>query len=529
MFRNSPKQFVLTFFAAALFSGAVLPAMSQQLTVGHLQLMRQRAELAADSQPQKKAQIKSASMSAGERRALIDAFWGAGEPTEEKLRKFDIFWNYVEAKYAAFQGVEVDWYALRDRYRPEVAAGVSRGRFAAIMNQLSLALQEPHTQALDLEVNAFTVPDRGVPILAVGDTSFNPSGACTTTGTDGTALVYSAMEDHPLGLERGDVVLGYDGRPWTELYPELLAEEIPMWPLFWGGSPTSLFHSFNSSVTMNWHLFDVMDVRKANGTTVHVPTSLMPGPIWYGFCSEQLPVAGVEWPEGAWENAISSGVVTGTNTGYVYVWAWGPDSEVEFESQLRDLIQVRGVNSLIVDFRFNNGGILHAAQKGLGLLFDRPEPGVGFDGRRRFGDHFAMQSLSAPGEFTLDFDIFPKRTRIKLSFDGPIALLTGPSAVSSGDMSTLWLSMHPRVRTFGKPTSSAFNLPTQPALGTEIDLGPDWFARIAERNLYRVGQPKDYFTHRDLPIDQTLWLRSEDVAAGTDTVVAAALNWIGQQ
>ncbi|MDI1242985.1 MAG: S41 family peptidase, partial [bacterium] len=313
---------------------------------------------------------------------MIDTYWGEGESTEEKLRIFDKFWSYADSKYAAFQGVDVDWNALRTKYRPEVAAGVSRGRFAAIMNQLAIALREPHTQALDLVVNVFTVPEPGVPSLAVGDTSFNPSGACTTTQADGTSLVYSAMPDHPLGLEPGDVVLGYEGRPWNVLYKELLAEEIPLWPLYWGGSTTSFAHSFQSSATINWHLFDSIDVQKASGSVVSVPTNLMPGPLWYGFCSEQLPIAGVDFPVGTWEQAVSSGVVAGTNVGYVYVWAWGPDSEIEFESQLRELIQVRGVDSLIIDFRFNTGGFLHASQKGLAALFDHPQPTVGFDIRR---------------------------------------------------------------------------------------------------------------------------------------------------
>jgi hypothetical protein len=62
----------------------------------------------------------------------------------------------------------VDWAALRLRYRPEVAAGVSRGRFAAIMNHLALALRESHTQANDVLVNFPTFPARGLPLLEQG-------------------------------------------------------------------------------------------------------------------------------------------------------------------------------------------------------------------------------------------------------------------------------------------------------------------------------------------------------------------------
>src|SRR5262245_45361917 len=69
-------------------------------------------------------------------RQAIDTLWGEGLPTETKLSIFDEFWRAVDWNFACFQGIDVDWTALRDRYRPEVAAGVSRGRFAAIMNHL---------------------------------------------------------------------------------------------------------------------------------------------------------------------------------------------------------------------------------------------------------------------------------------------------------------------------------------------------------------------------------------------------------
>lgn len=518
--------FVLALFSLGCLAGQTI-AQNSGPVVGNVARIQERATLATGSVP--RPSNPHAITTPAERRQAINAYWGPGPSTAEKLQIFDEFWTYVDVKFAAFQGIDVDWAALRDQYRPEVEAGVSRGRFAAIMNQLSLALRDSHSQALDLPVNAFTTPDHGVPLMAVGDWTFNQSGACSTAQPDGSALIYSAMAGHPLGLSRGDRVLGYDGRPWRELYQELIDEEVPLWPLYWGSAPSSFAHTFESSVTMNWHLFETMDIAKANGSIVHVPTNLVPGPLWYGFCSEQLAVPGVPKPTGFWEDSVSHGVVTGTNIGYLYVWAWGPTSEVDVEAALTDLIQVRGVDSLIVDFRFNAGGFLYAPHRGLGVLFSHPVPTTGIDERRNATDHFAMKKFTPPANFLMDFDIFPVLTRIRLEFDGPIAFLTGPGAGSSGDMSSLWMTYHPRVRTFGKTTASTFNLPTQPALGTEIDLGPDWFARIAEANFYRVGAPHEYLTHSEFPIDEHVWLRPADVAAGRDTVVEAALQWIDQQ
>ena len=142
--------------------------------VGHPLALAARAALA--SAPVPRPPVSSGLTSPQDRRQAIDEYWGEGLPTADKLDLFDKFWQYADAKFAAFQGIVVDWAALRVRYRSEVAAGVSRGRFAAIMNQLSLALRDSHTEAFDLPVNIFSVPQRGVPLLALSAWTYDSSG-----------------------------------------------------------------------------------------------------------------------------------------------------------------------------------------------------------------------------------------------------------------------------------------------------------------------------------------------------------------
>ena len=121
-----------------------------------------------------------APLAPAEWQAAIDANWGPGLPTARKLEIFDTFWNTIDQYFATFQGIDVDWAALRARYRPEVAAGVSRGRFAAIMNHLSLALRESHTGAFDIRVNFQTPLVPGVPLVNIGPWFFSRFGACAT-------------------------------------------------------------------------------------------------------------------------------------------------------------------------------------------------------------------------------------------------------------------------------------------------------------------------------------------------------------
>jgi len=470
-------------------------------------------------------------MTPEERRAVIDAYWGEGPSTEVKLAIFDKFWQYADAKFAAFQGIDVDWPALRARYRPEVAAGVSRGRFAAIMNRLALALRDSHTLADDLLVNIFTIPGPGVPLVGVGGWEFDPCGACLTAQDDGSALVYSVAPQHPLGLQRGDRILGYEGRLWRGLFQELLLEEVPLWPLWWGTSPSSFDHAFVMAAGQNLHLFETMDIHKhGTGQVVHVPTNLMTDAIWQGFCSEQMDIPGVPKPTYFGGDYVRWGIVDGTHIGYIYVWSWLGSAVDDFAEAVYQLTQVQDVDGLIIDFRFNSGGFLNAPSRGLGALSSHPAPTTGMDERRNATDHLAMKSFLPPSFFRSDFDNWAGfGVRVRASYDGPVAVLVGPGAVSAGDFGSIWATSLPRVRTFGKSTSMAAGLPTQPALGTELDLGVDWFARVSETNTYSVGRPQKFLIHTEFPVDEPVWLRPDDVAEAKDTVVIAALHWLNQQ
>jgi len=518
-----------TAFAASI---AIAQGLADTAEFGARQLSDLRNQAAASQLPRLNSITpRFGAMTPAQRRAAVDAFWGSGASTAEKLRIFDTYWEYADRKYAAFQNLVVDWPTMRQRYRSEVAAGVSRGRFAAIMNQLSLALKDSHTQALDLVVNIFTVPQPGVPLMGQGAWQFDTSGACLTAQDDGSALVYSAVPNHPLGLQPGDRILGYDGRPWRDLYQQLLAEEMPVWPLWWGTSNSSFDHSFVMAAGLNWHLFDTMDIAKySTGQVAHLPTSLMPGVIFWGFCSEQMRVPGV--PQPAWQNneAVAYGVVEGTNIGYVYVWGWSGNSELDFANAVYDLTQIARVEALIVDYRYNVGGFLRAPKLGTALLSAHPAPTLGNDERLSATNHFLMKPLIAPSSFVLDFITSDgHKIRIKESYAGPVAILVGPGAVSAGDFGSELARSLPNARTFGKSTSMALGLPTQPALGTFIDLGPAYSARVSESNSWHLGAAHSYLIHTEFPVDEQVWLTPADVAAAKDTVVNAAMTWIHQK
>jgi C-terminal processing protease CtpA/Prc len=289
------------------------------------------------------------------------------------------------------------------------------------------------------------------------------------------------------------------------------------------------------SANVNWHLFKTIDIRKhATRTVEHYPTALLntTPPLRSPFCSEQLPVPGVAKPA-ALTHTVSWGTIEGTRIGYVYVSIWGGDAGERFEQAIRELTQDRDTDGLIIDFRLNRGGNMFLSDAALGMLFDRPVPTIGFAERARPDDHFMLRPIVGesssicpgrpgfpPSHYVIDMcdGIYDPR-----SYDRPIAVLTGPGAISSGDQVALRMTYHPQARLFGKTTNTAFNSPE----GCPTTLSePGWSIQYSCAEAYRIDTPHDYLTHDDLPVDAPVWLRPDDVAQGKDTVVDAAVHWI---
>ena len=453
---------------------------------------------------------------------LIDSVWGSGLPTSQKLEIFDNAWNIIDSGYAAFQNFNVNMDSLRDLYRPEIESGVSRGRFASIMNYLSFAMKECHTVIMDIPVNWGTPITQGTPLFVIGPWCNNSRfGATLSPLPDSSLLVYKALPNHTLGLVAGDIVLGYDGIPWKILCKELLDAMLPIhlnW--VWGSNDESITHCILSSAGLNWHLFDTIDILKyETGDTIHLPTNLLEnqyGTIWG---NEQLEIPGVGWPNILEDDYISWGIIEETQIGYIYVTAWTYDPQYEISQQfynaIDSLMQYYQTSGMIIDFRLNYGGGLTSDQ-GFSLLFDSTFYTVGFD--VRCGDPHNHYSMCSHSYFT------PFRFRINGNpttyYNKPIAVLTGPATVSAGDLEAVRIGFHPNVKLFGKSSSGAFCSASYPDLGN-----PDWYFYLSTSNAYLVSNHQ-YLAHSKLNMYKEIWLSQEGVIEGKDDVVEAAIEWI---
>lgn len=473
--------------------------------------------------------------------AAIDATWGPGASVEEHLGVFDAIWARADTAYAAFGRLGVDWDAQRARYRPEIAAGVSAGRFAAILNHLALSLQETHSYAVSRTVNA-TRPALGIPLLYPAVWGENGHfGACLSPLPDRTLIVYAVAENHPLGLIPGDIVTGYDGRAWAELYPELLAAELPLYrrpyaaddpraegQALWGTSPSAFAHSWLIAAGLNWHLFHGLDVVHASGEAERLSVAPLAGAAMQIQCHEQMPVPGVPFPvptslsggppAGRGED-VSWGVIAGTRVGYIYVRSWfSPATRLDFGAAVTALALDPAIEGLIVDTRSNEGGWPDHASEGLAVLFDDTHETLEMVWRTGPADRLALR-LAPPFAGPLAIVGDPATV-----FDRPLAILTGPGAVSAGDFNALRLRVHPRARAFGKPTNGAFT----PATAATLPLGASerYDNAISFANAQRVDAPGAYLVGSEQVPDEDVWLEQADVLRGEDTVVRHALEWI---
>jgi hypothetical protein len=399
------------------------------------------------------------------------------------------------------------------------------------MTVLSGALREPHAGILDLgidSVGGYSVQDGylpGVPYFFPGGWGWVGNfGAALTPLPDSSLLVYSAVTPHPLGLVPGDIVLGYDRVPWNVLCKELLDAELPVQFIRggtnnWGSTPRARTHGLLNSAGNHWGLYDTIDVVKwASGDTLHLATAALAGQGWKSlFASEQVAVPGVRMPEYGNNEFVTWGVVENTSVGYVYAYSWHDEAAGPFASAINDLVKVRKVSGLILDFRYNRGGSITAADAGLEYLFNQNPAGASRWLAAERSDPFDHLGFSYEPPFDAGSGMAADY------YDRPIAVLLGPQCYSAGDYTAFRMRFHPMARLFGLPTNGAFVAGAQvvvsPAWGT-------WYYGFYAGQMVSLLPTEGFLVHKSFPVDEEIWLTRDGAARGEDDVVKRALEWI---
>lgn len=477
--------------------------------------------------------IKSAGpFPAGDWQAAIDSIWGTGLGLDDRKMFFDSTWNLIDGHFPGFHGLDpAYWDDIRDLYWPEIenpSTDISKGRFCAIMQRSFMGLGDDHTRIFDMDV-VLTALLPGVPLLVCSSPGVNDHfGAALTPLADSTLLVYKAVENHPLGLVPGDLVLGYDGILWKDLYPQLLDAYLPMVDAPYHTTDKTFLHSMLSAAGLNWHLFDTIDVVSyATGDTLHLPTDLLGGQTMQLWATEQMEIPGVPQPNPYFEEIFSWGYIEGTQIAYIYTYGWwGNEAELlgRWESALDSILYNPETSGLIIDDRTNWGTMLFSFLDPINRLFDTTIQTFRWFDRCSETDHYDM----CPQPYLAQF-INAIEGEAAHFYNRPIAVLTGPYAASGGDLFPLSMSFHPMVKIFGKPTCGAFSTV---AAGNWIY--PNWQINLTFSVCSLADNPGDYVLRKVFPNAQDfpwvryeeVWLTREGVAQGRDDVVEAATNWI---
>ena len=228
---------------------------------------------------------------------IIDSIWGAGDPLSQKLLIYNTYAQKVHDEFDGFISLQLNWDSLYNFYLSKITESTSKGAFSSIMSHFAYDLKDRHTIAVDNSV-VWTPLNPGVPVLLLGSyITVEHFGAVTTVLPDSTTLVLRVVQNHPLNLEPGDIILGYEGIPWKNLVQELLDAGLPMIAAT-GGCKTADTYLNLFGAGLNWHLFSTIDILKhSTGDTQHLsvlPMLNLNVPPMVN--NEQMPIPNIPFP-----------------------------------------------------------------------------------------------------------------------------------------------------------------------------------------------------------------------------------------
>ncbi|MCW8812739.1 MAG: T9SS type A sorting domain-containing protein [Chlorobium sp.] len=446
---------------------------------------------------------------------IIDSTWGPGESLSGKLATFDLYQNFVRSYNSTFLWNPTDWDSLAASQRSKINDSTSRGGFQRILNDLVEGIKDGHAYAYDNTVVG-TPLNPGIPLLIDGSGYINHFGAGLTPLADSSLLVYRVVPNHPLGLEPGDIILGYEGVPWHQIVRELLDGNVPY--TIWRAPATSAYKRYLlEAAGESWHLFDTIDVAKhSTGLTEHLPLDPMVNLVApsYIINNEQMPIPGVPMPLGFFQNqgAVTYGIIDGTNIGYIYVYHHQyAGVSTEFDAAVQALMQTDG---LIIDIRVDWGGS-YGLNTGISRLINYST--YTLDMMKRCSTQNLFEICPSNQWFISEIP-----ADIGTYYDRPVAVLIGSGCVSYGDITSWQLTYVPNAKFFGRPPVAAFSgmvLYNQP-------YKPGYYLQCPDVTFVDHYFPSEIRWAQEFPDFEEVWLTPDGVANDEDDVVNRALDWM---
>jgi len=242
--------------------------------------------------------------------------------SKQRLKLFDQVWQMVNERYydPSFNGV--DWKALRQRYRPRVAAAISDEAFYSLLKEMTGQLHDAHTRFRSPEERQRSDKSQAsTPGIAVGELDGNP--VVITVDPDSEAA--------RAGVGPGMIVSTVDGVPFAERL-EQVREEV--------GTSSSkratALMSYHRILTGEPESSVRLGLLRSDGTVLNVTLIRHIVPLARPVITRQLP------------------------SGYVYLRFGMFDEQAarEFKDALASANRAPGI---VIDLRGNPGGDLQTA------------------------------------------------------------------------------------------------------------------------------------------------------------------------
>jgi C-terminal processing protease CtpA/Prc len=389
----------------------------------------------------------------------------ATRPAIGYAQAFGDLYLHLGRQYPAFRLKGIDWKQVGNELLPRARQVRNDREFGLLCMQLVARLEDSHAGLL---AGSAAVPEPPLP-------RWDPGLACLIDDRERLVVYYLDPRGpwQRLGVKAGMSVVSVDGVPASTALAQVMSELKT-----WAG------HS--SERCLRYDAAHMLFRRQRRGDRIRVGLEDLGGASrTVELVAERdrtfpprlpVPSAGIrESTDLSWKRLPD-------DIGYIYLRRIGPDLPGSLDRALKDL---SGSSGLVLDLRGNGGG--------------------GFDGAR------------ALRNFNLDDGAEPLRPR----FTGPIAMLIDERCISAGEGWASWFVARRRARLFGSATAGASSRKETYTLTNGL------YRVIFPVKLYRgfLARPIEL---RGLEPDVPVRCRAADLAAGRDTVLAAAAKYLKQ-
>jgi carboxyl-terminal processing protease len=402
------------------------------------------------------------------------------------LETFDAVWTIVRDTHFDRTLNGVDWDAARAEFRPKAAAAATPTELRAVIQQMLGRLGQSHFSVIPGAASADAAAEGAVGSATAGFDVRIVGGDVLVTQVESGSGAATA------GIRPGWRITAIGGRPVAEMLKRLReAPDDRMRNLeAWRGLQGRLRGFDGSELSLTFE----------DGTGAEVQKTLarwqQPGqPVTVG----NLPTMYVNVTN------ASRRTPAGRPVGVIGFNVWMTAVDRPFQLAVDEHRRAAGI---VVDLRGNPGGLAGMMMGIAGHFIPTPESlGV-------------MKSRDNELRFTVNPRLVNAQGERVRTFDGPVAILVDGLSASASECFTGGMQSLERVRVFGERTMGA-------ALPSQFDKLPngDVFIHATADFVTSTGTRLE---GRGVIPDQAVPLKREDLLAGLDAPLDAALRWIDQ-